>query len=144
MLIIEVIVQIIRVVLKFSFFIYIILGGDDSGGDSTDSEYLPKKAKLVPSPLKRRGRPRKDPNSPPKPKKPKVPGRGRGRPPTKALIKKEREEEEIGEFPCCVCGEMFNTIMKLDKHARMLHEGAKVSYFLLKVNVPLAFENFFC
>lgn len=106
---------------------FIILDIDDSGGESTDSEYLPKKIKATATPIKRRGRPRKDPNSPPKPKKPKVPGRGRGRPPTKGLIKKEKEEEEIGEFPCCVCGEMFNTIMKLDKHARFLHESAKVS-----------------
>ncbi|KAJ8916253.1 hypothetical protein NQ315_016393 [Exocentrus adspersus] len=96
--------------------------GEDSG-DSTDSEYLPKK--LPPPKLKRgRGRPRKNPDAPPRAPKMRVPGRGRGRPPKH--VKKEEKDEEYGEFPCPACQEMFNTMSSLDRHARIKHEGLKV------------------
>lgn len=95
--------------------------GEDESCDSDDSEYSPKK--VEPLKVKRgRGRPRKNPHAPPKP--PKIPGRGRGRPSTK--IKKEKEDEEIGEFPCSACGEIYTTLTKLDKHAKVAHEGIKV------------------
>ncbi|XP_018568013.1 uncharacterized protein LOC108908457 [Anoplophora glabripennis] len=92
----------------------------ENSGDTTDSEYLPKKS-LSPKIKRGRGRPRKNPL---KPLKIKVPGRGRGRPPVK--IKKEEKDEEYGEFPCPACQEIFNTMSALDKHARIKHEGLKV------------------
>ncbi|KAJ8929736.1 hypothetical protein NQ314_017551 [Rhamnusium bicolor] len=80
---------------------------DEDSGDSTDSDYLPKKS-ISPKVKRGRGRPRKNPNSPPKPPKVKVP------------------DEEYGEFPCPACQEMCTTMSQLDRHARMKHEGLKV------------------
>lgn len=115
----------------FKFYtkgIPIITGCEDESCDSDDSEYTPKK--VTPLKVKRgRGRPRKNPDAPPK--APKVPGRGRGRPSTK--VKKEKEEEEIGEYPCWVCSEVFTTLTKLDKHAKVAHDGFKVREFIFCV-----------
>lgn len=105
----------------YNFFCLISAG--EISGDTTDSEYLPKK-NLLPKMKRGRGRPRKNPNGPLKSLKIKVPGRGRGRPPLK--IKKEEKDEEYGEFPCPACHEMFNTMSTLDRHARINHVGLKV------------------
>lgn len=98
--------------------------GEEDSYDSDDSDYVPKKIPL-PKVKRGRGRPRKNPDAPPK--TPKIPGRGRGRPSLK--VKKEKEEEEIGEYPCSACGEIFTTLTKLDRHAKVAHEGIKVSLF---------------
>ncbi|XP_060518056.1 zinc finger protein 234-like isoform X2 [Cylas formicarius] len=91
--------------------------GIDSSAESSDSEYLPLKKLASPKTGRRRGRPRKYPP------KIKVPGR-RGRPALKA--RKKEEEEEIGDFPCPACGEMFDRMSLLDKHARIKHQGIKI------------------
>ncbi|XP_019867992.2 zinc finger protein 652-like isoform X2 [Aethina tumida] len=97
---------------------------EDASVDDSDEEYQPRK-KLS----KRRGRPPKDPNSPPKVKTPKVAGRGRGRPPGSTNVnrfKKENSDEVITEFPCPICQEVFRTPLKLDRHARKQHAGMKI------------------
>lgn len=110
--------------MDMSFYTYVLGSGDDESVASSDSEYVPikKETTLV---KRGRGRPRKNPESPPKPKSTRQPGRPRGRPPGR-VIKKEKEEEEYGEFPCPACNEIFNTMSSLDRHARIQHEGLKV------------------
>nr|CAI5848287.1 unnamed protein product [Callosobruchus analis] len=95
---------------------------ENSDANSEDSDYVPKKVQRQ---KRGRGRPRRNPDAPPKTRKPRGPGKGRGRQPRQATVKKEKDEE-FGEFPCPACGEMFNTITGLDKHARIAHEGLKV------------------
>ncbi|KAK9869614.1 hypothetical protein WA026_003360 [Henosepilachna vigintioctopunctata] len=86
---------------------------DDDGSDSAGSEYIPT------AKPRKRGRPRKHPI-----KLPKSPKSTRLR---KSMIKKiKKEEEEIGEFPCPSCQEIFSKMSILEKHASDLHPGLKV------------------
>ncbi|XP_056645770.1 zinc finger protein 184-like isoform X1 [Diorhabda sublineata] len=111
-------------------------GSDDDGDsdkESNDSDYVPQK-KASPPVKRGRGRPRKSVDSPPKPIK-KEGGARRGRKPgskNKKTLMRERdmvikeEEDDYGDYPCPVCNEMFNTMSKLDRHAKISHEGAKI------------------
>lgn len=122
---------------KLKFFKESFSEDDDSDKDSADSDYMPKKTIVK---VKRgRGRPRKNPDEPPKIKKLKIsktPGKRGRKPgsknkvkePGEISVKRERDDDDYGEFPCPICNEMFHSILKLDKHARMKHEGEKVIF----------------
>ncbi|KAL3282401.1 hypothetical protein HHI36_005586 [Cryptolaemus montrouzieri] len=86
---------------------------EDDGSDSAGSEYVPT------TKPRKRGRPRKHPIKVAKsPKSPKQ---------RKSVIKKiKKEEEEIGEFPCPSCQQIFPKMSILEKHASDEHPGLKV------------------
>lgn len=43
------------------------------------------------------------------------------------------EEEDIGEFPCPVCNEIYDRVSLLDKHAKEVHPGLKVKICYYKI-----------